>query len=68
MACGGLFDTPSVVHHAPSSLLFALLAHEAAAELGLRLRAGIHCGSVTSGLIGATRGALLCRETVFCVS
>ena len=43
--------------HAPASLLFSLLAHQAAAELGLRLRVGIHCGPVTSGLVGSVRGA-----------
>ena len=58
MACGGLFDaSPAAVEHAPSALLFSLLAHEAAAGLDLRLRVGIHCGPVTSGLIGTVRGA-----------
>ena len=63
MACGGLFDAKcadadaSGVGHAPSALLFSLLAHEAAAELDLMLRAGVHVGPVTSGLIGTVRGA-----------
>jgi hypothetical protein len=41
--------------HASAALLFALRAHGAAAACGLRVRAGIHAGAVTSGLIGRLR-------------
>ena len=61
VACGGLFDSPSSSHPSANvvdhALLFSLLAHEAAAGLGLRLRAGVHCGAATSGLVGSVRGA-----------
>ena len=59
MAAGGLFNKGTMSdgsEHAPASLLFSLLAHEAAAELGLKLRVGIHCGPVTSGLSACRLG------------
>jgi class 3 adenylate cyclase len=53
MACAGLI--PRIEAHASAALLFALRAHGAAAACGLRVRAGIHSGPVTSGLIGRLR-------------
>jgi hypothetical protein len=46
---------PRTEAHASAALLFALHAHAAAAACELRVRAGIHSGPVTSGLIGRLR-------------
>jgi hypothetical protein len=53
MATAGML--PRMEAHASAALAFALHAHGAAAACGLRVRAGIHAGPVTSGLIGRLR-------------
>ena len=58
MAAAGLlspFEAGSARRHAAAAALFALRAHSAAAECGLAVRAGVHSGPVTSGLIGRLR-------------
>lgn len=56
MTAAGLFVEPegAVPHLAPvaATLLFALRAQDAAARHGLQLRAGLHSGPVTAGLVG----------------
>lgn len=54
MIAGGLF--PPKAAHASAALLWALLAHEAAAGFGLRLRVGVHAGPLTSGLSASIWG------------
>ena len=55
MAAAGLLspsEAGSARRHAAAAALFALRAHAAAAACGLRVRAGVHSGPVTSGLVG----------------
>ena len=53
MVCAGML--PRLESHASAALLFALHANGAAAAAGLRVRAGISSGPVTSGLVGRLR-------------
>ena len=53
MVCAGML--PRLEAHASAALLFALHAHGAAAAAGLRVRAGVSAGPVTSGLVGRLR-------------
>ena len=57
---GGSSGGSCACHHAASALLFALMAHDAAAAVGLRLRAGVHVGPVASGVVGL-------RNSRFCL-
>ena len=53
MVCAGML--PKLEAHASAALLFALHANGAAAAAGLRVRAGVSSGPVTSGLVGRLR-------------
>ena len=53
MAVSGLL--PKREDHAQGALQFALRTHQAARDCKLLVRAGMHAGSVTSGLIGRLR-------------
>jgi class 3 adenylate cyclase len=58
MAAAGLLspsEAGSARRHAAAATLFALRAHAAAGACGLRVRAGVHSGPVTSGLVGRLR-------------
>ena len=55
MAVAGLMPRAPPAAAAAAALLFALRAHGAAEACGLRVRAGVHAGPVTSGLIGVVR-------------
>ena len=58
MAAAGLLSPSaagSARRHAAAATLFALRAHAAAAACGLRVRAGVHSGPCSSGLIGRLR-------------
>ncbi len=55
MAAAGLLPRRPGGDAAAAALLFALRAHGAAAEVGLRVRCGVHSGPVTAGLIGRLR-------------